>query len=247
MKKIFYFILAAVTVVLAACGGEENDPNLKNYKVKVLSTTENSIEVEITAVNKEKYFIFALPKSEVFLKNPESFMQNAADLVKLLYKGEWPNGVQHGSAKNTFDKLDKDTEYALCIAEVDQDYKVVGDVEYKLIKTAGVTTPPAAPIGVKLAYDVSSLYAVIAITWHSVEGATSYRVYRDPAYDVIRAEDGTIVFEERYKHVEETFFSEKMWLEYDHNYQYEYYVTAVKDGVESEPSEKVRFVSTPGL
>ena len=216
MKKLFYFLaIGAMALGLASCGGEENDPNLKNYKVKVLSTTENSIEVEITAVDKEKYFMCSIAKSQDFLKNPKERAQNtmtaAAVILSLSDPNfKYPDGLTKGSAKPTFDKLDSNTEYAVYIAEIDEEYKVVGDVEYKLIKTAGGQEQGenggengggngggnddeyhggsnlAAPQNVKIIGGVDGYGdfndSDITLSWDPVSGAKSYKIYRYDQY-----------------------------------------------------------------
>lgn len=145
MKKIFYFFaVAAVVLGMASCGGE-NDPHLKNYKIRAIGIGEDSIHVEITANNPNKLFmsIRLEADAEAFQKDPKAAAQSAIDLASLAGLMLVPGFtnmslMSKGKGENIFKKLAAGTDYAICVCEIDKQFQIVDEeVEYKIFRTKG--------------------------------------------------------------------------------------------------------------
>ena len=134
MRKLFYFILAAVTVVLTACG-DGNNPETKKFQITITKVSNTSVKVEYSAVDKSKSFICGKGKSADFLTNPEKVAQESADVLKQLNN---PDFLHQDNYAEDITDLEADVEYAIWACEVDDNYKVVGQVEYVLVKNGEV-------------------------------------------------------------------------------------------------------------
>ena len=143
MKRFFYF-LAMSAVVLGMAFTFGNGAHLINFKIEVASVDETTIVAKIIPAKEDSYFTLNVVPSEEFFKNkPEYYVQKLKDQAKeynvsypeLLLKGEieeWSNCL-----------LDPGQEYVLYIFEVDENYDLVGEVEYIIFKTAGQVSQTA--------------------------------------------------------------------------------------------------------
>lgn len=142
MRKIFSFMaMAAVVLMMASCGGNEgNNPEPKNYKVEVKSVTRHEISVKVTQNDKTKYFYCDILDLKTFLDNTEKRVQTEIKTKVALAKVTNPNLkypalLYQDFAERVFKDLTAGTDYAIFMCVVDEDYKIVGDIEYAVITT----------------------------------------------------------------------------------------------------------------
>lgn len=132
MRKLFYFFaLSAIALGMASCGDE---PEAKNFNIKITKVSDTSVKVEFSAVDENMYYTVGCAESETFLKDPKAVPQAILDNYKEDNNPTYPEGLLHYEVERTFNDLDANKEYAIYVCEVDQNYKVVGKVEYKLVK-----------------------------------------------------------------------------------------------------------------
>jgi hypothetical protein len=135
-------------------------------------------------VDENTYFIAGYcTDPSTFILSPESFAKGKLDALE---HGEFPDGLHQGATvPNTYGNLDPNTEYAFWACEVDQDYNVVGNVEYKRVKRGVVQEEEqidpklAAPTGLEATVSGVGMYeeTVIDLTWNAVKNAAQYNVY----------------------------------------------------------------------
>ena len=140
MKKLFYLILAAVTLTLAACGDGNNpeDPNGENtgkFKLTITDVNQTFITVEVVPSDPNMYYHVGKMKSAQFLQRPLIYAKTT------LPTGIWPEDLYQSTHSVTFNNLDTGTEYAIFVCEVGEGYEIIGDVEYILVSTDHADVP----------------------------------------------------------------------------------------------------------
>ena len=147
MKKFFLCTLSfvALSLIMAACGGNEPESHLKNFKVELANITENSVDLKVTSEDEEiYYFDFDLLTAELFAK------MSREDLEKRLQEAhksdKFPFALCHDQQPWKYDNLEAGTNYVLYVMQVGEGYTIVDDVEWITFKTAGTaeTTPEGA-------------------------------------------------------------------------------------------------------
>ena len=149
MQKFLSFLaMGAIVLGMASCGGNEgNNPEPKNYKVEVKSVTRHEISVKVTANDKTKYFYCDILDLKTFLDDTEKRVQTTIETtVKMAKFGNpdlaFPALLYQDFAERVFKDLTAGTDYAIFMCVVDEDYKIVGDIEYTIISTEAQTTLP---------------------------------------------------------------------------------------------------------
>ena len=141
MKKFFYFILAAVTMTLAACGpNEQNDPTdvptqdqLKNFSVQVNVIAPDDVVAKITSTDQDIYFEYGHTEVENFSKfGTREFLQKW--LKEEFSDYTYPDELHQGEYLS-HPNVEPGHKYIMSIFQVGPDYTIVGDIEYKLFET----------------------------------------------------------------------------------------------------------------
>ena len=142
MQKFLSFLaMGAIVLGMASCGGNAaNNPEPKTYPVEVKSVTGNEIHVRITPNDKTKYFYCGIMDLKTFLDDTEKRVQTEIKTTVALAKVTNPNLkypalLYQDFAERVFKDLAADTDYAIFMCVVDEDYKIVGDIEYAVITT----------------------------------------------------------------------------------------------------------------
>lgn len=134
MKRFFYFFaLSAIVIGMASCDG--NDPANKKFQITgTLDNYHHAIDVTVTPVNQNKYYHFGCMKSSIFLQRPVVYVNSE---LSNLNQGNYPEGLCSGTEGKSCKNLLEGTEYAIYACEVDENYQIVGNIEYILVRTEG--------------------------------------------------------------------------------------------------------------
>lgn len=133
MKKLFYFFaLSAIVLGMASCG-DGNDPDNKKFQFSA-NIRNNTINVKVNSADPNKYFYFGCMKGSTFLQRPVVFVNSELSDLK---KGTFPDGLFQEYKSKYYENLLEGTDYAIYACEVDENYNIVGDVEYVLARTEG--------------------------------------------------------------------------------------------------------------
>ncbi len=124
---LFAMLVAAVAITFTGCG-EQNEPeNPSKFKISTSNVTQTSFDIEIVPADKNIYYIFGRMKSAQFLERPNVFAKT------FITSGTYPQNLVNGTQKESYINLNSGTEYAVFACEVNENYEIVGDVEYVLV------------------------------------------------------------------------------------------------------------------
>ena len=141
MRKVFS-LLAMVAVVLGMAGCGQNDPkrpeqsvittdtdNCPHYEV-VLTTDGGTLKIQISPADKEAYYYSTFCEVEAIPQMTRTFLQ---DLLESMFSSDvnykYPEGLSQGDDE-CYPFVDAGKRYVLMIFQVDEGYKMSGDVEY---------------------------------------------------------------------------------------------------------------------
>ena len=146
MKRFLYFFaMSAVVLGMAfafnSCGGNDannpDNPEQKRFKMDISKISDTSVNVEIRSTDENIFFTDGYEVSETFLKNRRDYIQTKLNTYKKNNNPTYPEGL-YSQDKLSLNGLDPDKEYAIYVCEVNEEYQVVGNVEYKRIKRGNV-------------------------------------------------------------------------------------------------------------
>jgi len=133
MKK-FLFILIGV-MALVACN-DQNAPHLKNFQVVMdpQYLHDHSAGVQIIPADKEKYYFSSfMTAKEFFNTKPSEIVQQLKEATEGLY----PDLLYHGDQTFGLGNLLSGTDYVYFLFYVDEQYNMVGELEYYPFTTTG--------------------------------------------------------------------------------------------------------------
>ena len=185
MKKISYFILAAVTVVLAACG-DGNDPEktgfdkffIRAYDITTTSFTFDILAKDPTMEHADCY----LTPSDFIDENGKKLSLTVEEALKrVAEKHEWSYSDYTNTWKSTGDnigvwysELEPETEYVVCV------FSMTEDNEVTLLAYEKVTT--LAP-WVDLGLPSGTIWASDNEAYTSFEWAANHHLENIPTID----------------------------------------------------------------
>lgn len=181
MKRIIYFFLTVVTVVLTGCVGK-NVASLKKFAVEITNLTDKTADIKVTAADATIWYGIEVMKAEDFFKLSAEDLHNKIDM--LYTRAEFPELLHQNKDGYVLscEELEAGTNYVVYIFEESEGYNLVGDVEWQIFTTAA---PPEGSL--QGTFTIDNLGTRVRFSKGNLQYQASTKTWRfaDHQWDII--------------------------------------------------------------